>query len=67
MDFVKYFEQNKYVHVPNLVGPEITNFLYNYYIICDCIYQALAYIGVIVFAVLTVFAAGSILKKNQVL
>ena len=36
MDSINYFKQNNYVHVPNLVSSDISNFLYNYLIIKSC-------------------------------
>ena len=36
MDRIKYFKENQYVHVPNLVDPSVTAFIYNYLIIKAC-------------------------------
>tara|TARA_R100001086_G_scaffold82908_3_gene40604 strand:+ start:2600 stop:3202 length:603 start_codon:yes stop_codon:yes gene_type:complete len=36
MDPINYFKENSYVHVPGLVPPDLTNFIYNYLIIKAC-------------------------------
>lgn len=36
MDFINYFKEKQYVHVPNLVSSEISSFLYNYLILKSC-------------------------------
>jgi hypothetical protein len=36
MDKLKYFTENKYVVLENLISPDITSFLYNYFILKGC-------------------------------
>ena len=36
MDPINYFKEHRYVHVPGLVPPDLTNFIYNYLIIKAC-------------------------------
>jgi len=36
MDPIKYFEENQYTHIPQLVSKELSSFLYNYLVIKGC-------------------------------
>lgn len=36
MDPIKYFQENQYIYIPQLISKDITNFLYNYYILKSC-------------------------------
>jgi hypothetical protein len=36
MDPINYFKENSYAHIPGLVSPDLTNFIYNYLVIKAC-------------------------------
>jgi hypothetical protein len=36
MDSINYFKEHSYVHIPGLLNPEISNFIYNYLVIKSC-------------------------------
>lgn len=36
MDPIKYFAENQYVYIPQIISKDLTNFLYNYFILKSC-------------------------------
>jgi len=39
MEYIKLFQENQYVHVPQIISKDISNFIYNYLVIKGCTNQ----------------------------